>query len=386
MTLAIRDLKGGCWPTPLQQLLVRASLLEGESAARAWSEWHAQDGLERLDLGSYRMLPLAYRNLSKQGVVHPAMGTLKGIYRRGWVENQTLFRVFRGILPKLQDAGIEMMLLKGIALILGHYRDYGVRPMQDVDVLVHQKDAFKAFGIFESEGWTRTKFVGVRFTERELNYRQALGFRAPANDAEIDLHWHALYVAPSSRTDAFFWDGAAPMTFDGIAMIGPNPTDHLLITCAHGNAWNEVPPIRWVADAITIMRTSDIDWQRLLHLARELRLALPLRDAFRYLAKEFGAAVPHDVLAALDTLPSDRTDRLQYARSQEVKLQTPRDTLLAVYGEYRRTAYGQSRVARAFGFLKYLQFYWRLDKFWKVAPYAAHWLWYRTRLFFSNAS
>ena len=40
------------------------------------------------------------------------------------------------VLGELRRRGIEPMLLKGAALTLLHYRDSGLRPMEDVDILV----------------------------------------------------------------------------------------------------------------------------------------------------------------------------------------------------------------------------------------------------------
>ena len=89
--------------------------------------------------GSFRLLPLLYINLQKQGVDDPVMGKLKGIYRQAWSKNQTLFHEMAGVIAHLQDAGIKTMLLKGASLSLLYYKNNGARPMADIDVLVPLK-------------------------------------------------------------------------------------------------------------------------------------------------------------------------------------------------------------------------------------------------------
>ena len=50
----MRVAAGGCWPSPLQEELLRAALLPGEAAVKAWEHWSAAVDLDELglDLGS----------------------------------------------------------------------------------------------------------------------------------------------------------------------------------------------------------------------------------------------------------------------------------------------------------------------------------------------
>ena len=87
------------FPTREQELLLRAALLQGEPALQAWQDCKAQVNLEQeLDMGSYRLMPLLYRNLRTLGVDDPLMGKLRGIYGREWYKNQMLFRAMAEVL------------------------------------------------------------------------------------------------------------------------------------------------------------------------------------------------------------------------------------------------------------------------------------------------
>ena len=90
--MRITDSTGGCWPTPLQELLLKATLLKTNGALEAWQEWYGREGLERLDNGSYRLLPLTYRNLQSLDYQDPVLMKLKGVSRRAWCENHLVFR------------------------------------------------------------------------------------------------------------------------------------------------------------------------------------------------------------------------------------------------------------------------------------------------------
>jgi len=66
------------------------------------------------------------------GVKDPLMVKLKEFYQLTWCENQILFHNMAGLLDRLHNAGIQTMILKGAALLLLYYKDYGLRPMLDL--------------------------------------------------------------------------------------------------------------------------------------------------------------------------------------------------------------------------------------------------------------
>ena len=72
--------EGGCWPTWEQESLLKAALLQGEEAIKAWHKWKSRVDVDQLDPGSLRLLPLLYRNLRTHGVEDPLMNRFKGIY------------------------------------------------------------------------------------------------------------------------------------------------------------------------------------------------------------------------------------------------------------------------------------------------------------------
>jgi hypothetical protein len=88
-----------------------------------------------------------------------------------------------------RDAGVGIMTLKGAALhALGLYTA-GERPMADVDLLVHPRDAARAARLIESLGYRecRTSFKDRAFTPLESHSCGALGEHSD-NDITIELH------------------------------------------------------------------------------------------------------------------------------------------------------------------------------------------------------
>ena len=97
-----------------------------------------------------RLLPLVCRNLERAGIALPTR--LKTAYATALGANTRLLQLAEDVLGRLAHAGIPTLVLKGTALLLLHYRDHGVRPMSDLDVLVPPARAREAFAALDGLG------------------------------------------------------------------------------------------------------------------------------------------------------------------------------------------------------------------------------------------
>jgi hypothetical protein len=129
----------------------------------------------------------------------------------------------------------------------------------------------------------------------------------------------------------------------------------------HGAKWNSIPPLRWVADAMVIMQASEIDWERLLALAEERRLILPLKFTLTYVRDVLGAPVPPAVLHRLQAMPTSEGERFEY----EYKIQDYRQKSLGYFPitwmDYVRWASRMHARPSLLGFVKYIQHYWGVE-------------------------
>jgi hypothetical protein len=358
-------------PTPTQELLLRAALLSGAEAASAWSQWRACADLDHLDPGCFRLLPLLHHNLKAQGISDPLMNKLKGIHRMTWCKNQDLLERFALLLNALHEERIGTMVLKGAAVTLLHYRDHGLRPMQDLDILVRPEAVPAAIALLEQLGWKpqralprggRASFFG---TIHSISFADAAGH-------ECDLHWHVLTECCYPRADDDFWEASASLEMHGTRTRALCPADQLLHVCVHGARWNAVVPIRWVADAMVILRTSpDLDWHRLVAQARERRIVLPLRETLQYLRDLLHVPLPAGAMEELASLPVRLVERVEY----RARLRRPGRLGFLSEACLRHLAYGRSfgRGSVAANLLtlpRALQHFWQADHLWQV-PYCA---------------
>jgi hypothetical protein len=295
--------------TPHQELLLKAALLSGKNALDAWKKWQDKiDWEKHLDQGSFRLLPLLYTNMQKHGVDDPVMGKLKGVYRNAWSKNQTLFHEMAKVVKYLQNAGIKTILLKGAPLSLLYYKNNGSRPMADIDVLVPLKQARLACELLQNAGWT--PFPPV--SEPDLIFGHAVQLKNSFGK-EFDLHWHP-FNGCSEDYEKDFWNGAIPVKMANVISLAPNPTDMLFHVIIHGMAWNPVPSIRWIADAITLINSKDftIDWQRLICNAQKNHMTLRFKNGLKYLHDNFHPSIPASVMESALNLPVSYLEKIEY--------------------------------------------------------------------------
>lgn len=360
--------EAGCWPTPNQELILRAALLQGERALESWDEWRRNVNIDVIDYGSHRMIPQLYRNLQRHGVKDPLMDRLKGVYRYYLYKNEILMHRVGSLLAAFKEAGIDTMVLKGAALIQLYYRESGLRPMLDADVLVHAHQAEQAMQLL-----TRLQWKPFRYLQPLM--RIPIVHSTPFEDGggrQLDLHWHLFWECFNASDDDDYWKNAVSIQIGGVQTLALNSTDQLLHTCWHGARWNEVPPIRWVADAMAILGASapEIEWSSLLKKAQRHRIVLPVKDALEYLKKKFDAPVPDSVLKSLSAVRISNLERENYELTINPMIPpTTKKILRMLYYDYRWLSSSSSSRFKALVFAKHLQERWNIDHLWHVPLY-----------------
>ena len=113
---------GDCWPDELQTALLRVALCDADTARQEWAAVRDHLVLDDVRDGEIqRLLPLVRHNLAAAGVDDDDFPRMRGIHRRTWFENQRRIHGIAPTLARLQDAGVDLILLKGVPLALEAY-------------------------------------------------------------------------------------------------------------------------------------------------------------------------------------------------------------------------------------------------------------------------
>jgi hypothetical protein len=189
---------------------------------------------------------------------------------------------------------------------------------------------------------------------------------------EIDIHWHVFKHCCRTVVTRELWERSVPFELAGCPTRALDPTDQLLLACADGPEYRPIPPLVWVADAVMILRhATAIDWDRVRWFTRRWRLMLPVRESLALLQDRFGAAVPASVLNDLEAAPVSWVEQQEWDLARNAA-QSVWGFVAAVHARYRRGEPRQGLHAVP-GFVRYMQYFKRLDTPWALAPEVVRW-------------
>jgi hypothetical protein len=297
-------------PDEKQSLLLDALLLPPAAARPAVLAWLGAIDFDHLDLGSLRLMPLLDRRLSELGIDHPLAGKIRGQYRRAWYLDQQMRRSLEAVLADCDRLQIPVILLKGAALGLQVYGNGALRPCDDIDLLVPHGDFERAAAALVSAGWS-----GVSGPFHATSFRAADG-------TQIDLHVSPFLEAFRQSHVAGLWGRADTVSTEaGRRVRVLAPADQLLHTLAHGMRWNDLSPIRWIVDAVMLVRKPGVkmDWAVLTDEVERLELGEVAFRGLTLLSRHLPDEIPAEALRRIQASRSRRS-RIEFLLDRQLHL------------------------------------------------------------------
>lgn len=333
-----------------QALLLKMLFSAETEMLSYYQKWIALVPFDFLDGGSFRLMPMLYKKLAPYGLRDERYEKIKGIYRYTLYKNSIIMSGFHKIAQALHNAGIRVMLLKGGALILKYYQDRGVRPMNDIDLLIEKQHVRHAIDILSGLGWQDS---GQQNFDLSLNRYPTITLLG-RHGFELDLHWNIMTEYGNQDFSSNLWQASSIFNFQGVPIFLLGAEDQIMHNCAHGVKWNELPPIRWIPDVLAILNTeSDLSWTSLALKCRERKLTMPVRSCLRYLKSNFNAPVPDIAMGILDALPVSKKEHGIY--TDHTKAPTFARRVVRQWRLYRKDYPDRSWIAKILLFPGYLK-------------------------------
>jgi hypothetical protein len=248
---------------------------------------------------------------------------LSTYYVTNTARNVFLLNEAGSLCDRFHGLGIPVMLLKGIALLEDVYPHLALRPMSDIDILVHKRDLSAVRRVLTSEcGYQDGGFETP--SAEIVACRTTLGkMAAPAHLGRLllEVHWD---IAPleyewklSARSPLMdFWKRAQKVRVGQHTAFAPAPADHLCYLAIH-NCAHCFDRLMGLVDIAYFMArfASDASWQDLTRRATRYSCRMDLLlnvglahalfkfpiapDALRELAEVEGRATHSGALAPL---------------------------------------------------------------------------------------
>lgn len=240
---------------------------------------------------------LLYYNLKKitQGLNPPCPPFIKGSagellsaqYYSNLISNIHLLDEFYEVLKRLHQMGIQVILLKGVFLIEGIYKNIGLRPMSDVDILVRKESLPPIMREMEEMGYHITP-------HGHLGYLKDGAF-----PSVIDFHWDIWFP----ETDDL-WKRCVGIMMRDISVYTLDYEDMLMYMCAHQSIHHGMHRLIWLCDIHEFIHAfaDRIHWDIFVKRVRDYHIGIPLYYTLSYTQRLFKTEIPSSVLEAFKPL------------------------------------------------------------------------------------
>lgn len=279
-------------------------------APRSEAEWNriAASAMDN-GLGGLLLERAAQRGLA---VPDTCFAALSGGARCVASKNALLEAELERVLRVLNDAHVPVMLLKGAALTRSAYDQHELRPMSDLDLLVHAADAERALTALLAEACRRgAELVRDDFFPR-FHYEAELWTRS-AQPVRVDLHvrpFRPLRYARMIPDDAMWHDARSVGV--GIATAYVPSNERMFVHLAAHAAFHGCSRLIWLYDLVRWCdhRGDAIDWAEVVECSRAWGLSAAVRQAMHRTAETFGRVWPDDMECELARSGNHWRDRM----------------------------------------------------------------------------
>ncbi len=264
--------------------------------------------------------PLFYWNLKKvnnvKDVPSEIMKNLEKIYYSNLARNMLFYDELSKILTAFEKAGIDTIVLKGAFLAEEIYKNIGLRPMSDIDLLIKEKDLQKA----KKELTELMYFAPARIFPTKLHEQFQIAqsnelppFIHETKKIVIEIHWDIQpHQTPYKIDINKFWNNAKPIKIASVETLIFTSEDLLQHLCLHldkhitSSSAPPAKPLRDYCDIAEVTRyyKDTINWNYLLQNSKDYGIEEPIFQGLYIAKKHFGAFVPEDILSELEPVKS----------------------------------------------------------------------------------
>lgn len=223
----------------------------------------------------HELIPLLYYNLkitAPELVPEDILGRMDELYlinlKRSMIQASDLLKT----ILLCRNHEIPVIAYKGVALSQQIYGDIGLRKSSDIDIIVRQQDVTHVKDLLVSRGYTPQISLTPEQEKRFIQERCEYNLSHP-HKTMIEVHWQFFpgnYLSPFKETD--IWSGLKAISLEGTEIFTLSPEMLIIALCIHGakHQWRELKQIGDIAGIIESEK--DINWERLVKIAREKRI------------------------------------------------------------------------------------------------------------------
>jgi hypothetical protein len=217
------------------------------------------------------VLPLLFRNLDRtcpEIVPHETLEHLREKYEGGYRRNLVMTGELCRLVTLFQSQDIPVIPFKGPTLAAAAYGHLGLRPFDDLDILIRKQDVQKAIALLADEGYIPQFHFTERQTRAYIDTRYEMSLRDRRRKIFVELQWEIVPRYFGFQLDVQeLWSNSQQDRSTELPTLPPE--DLLLILCVHGSKhlWHR---LSWICDIAQMIRAyPQLNWQRVVESAQE---------------------------------------------------------------------------------------------------------------------
>jgi len=200
-------------------------------------------------------------------------------------------RAVSAALDPLLEGGLEPVVLKG-PWLAARYPEPGLRPMDDIDVLLPSEQHHRALRLLEKSGWRVARSGG-----RDRYDAVLVNPEVPSLSLEMHYGFEASYERVTSLDPHELWERRIPIECLGTSAFGlPLPEEIVSLSAHAGKPYHGFSRMLWIADLAMAVghhleAGGHMDWDKVHEVAAEARCTTVVSAALR-LARHAGMQAP----------------------------------------------------------------------------------------------
>ena len=255
---------------------------------------------------SYNLVSLLYSKLHKNNLLLNApeeiLYNLRDIYNQQVCIVMINNHEFKNILKILHDAGIEVILLKGIYLSEFYYDDPAERIMSDIDFLLKENDLDNALILLEQFGCKATKQFNKELTDKFSRHIPPL---LTPKQTLLEVHWKLIndnkkYLYVKYDYDKI-WETKVTVKYCNAECFALKKEYLLIHLCVHIAEDLFKQKLQQLYDVFLVIKKSEIDWELLFNTAKSWHCLKPLYSVLLTAGRIFYHELPEDFVKKIKT-------------------------------------------------------------------------------------
>lgn len=342
------------------QLLFKAAFGPEHITKSAFDQWMQQYSLTDLDWSSRFILPLLVQYFPEKPKV---FDKFTRYYQQTWLDNLKRIDQLKFLINDFHMRSIPVCLLKGTAMLLFYYKNFGMRPgISDTDMLVPRDKLIDAIKILKEHGYrpvSTFRHSGHAFENHVMQgdanvmrYHHAITYQK-GND-NIDLHWRCSPLIKGS-----YYEGLATnmqkLVLEGNPVYALSPEYQVMHISLHGvTQISDCKKTWWIIDLLYLLKSKKhvINWEKLCAVVKQYHSEPFFIEAMKVIYDINPHLLPLSPSSLAKTLPASKL-----LRWQNNLMQSSRKTLrqLGFYSclfSRSLTPFGWRSFLQAFVFLK----------------------------------